>query len=53
VLLLIAVGLSWPEFDHGRPLTWLYVLWMAATTACVGALYVWMESRVRRVAAAT
>jgi hypothetical protein len=46
-LLLVAVGLSWSEFDHSRPLTWIYVLWLAATTACVVALYAWMERRVR------
>jgi hypothetical protein len=48
MLLLLAVGLSWQEFDHARPLTWIYVVWMAATIVCVGALYGWMESRVRR-----
>ena len=46
-LLLIAVGLSWSEFDHSRPLTWVYLAWMIATIAGVVALYVWMESRAR------
>jgi hypothetical protein len=46
-LLLVAVGLSWSEFDHSRALTWVYVAWMAATIVGVVALYAWMESRVR------
>jgi hypothetical protein len=46
-LLLVAVGLSWSELDHSRPLTWVYVAWIAATIAAVVALYTWMESRVR------
>ena len=50
VLLLIAVTRAWDEFDHGNPLSIIYVAGLVATLLALGALGLWMRARVRRPA---
>ena len=48
ILLLVAVGRAWGEFDTSRPLTWAYVGGLVGTLAALAVWYAWME-RARRV----
>ena len=50
VLLLIAVTRAWGEFDHGNPLSFIYVAGLVATLLKIGALGLWMRARARRPA---
>jgi ABC-type proline/glycine betaine transport system permease subunit len=50
VLLLVAVMRAWDEFDHGNPLSIVYVAGLVATLVAIGALGLWMRARVRRPA---
>jgi hypothetical protein len=45
VLLLVAVGRAWSEFDHSSPLSYLYVAGVAGTLVTIGALSGWMRRR--------
>jgi hypothetical protein len=45
VLLLVAVGRAWSEFDHSSPLSYLYVAGLAGTLVTIGALSWWMRRR--------
>lgn len=47
VLLLIAVARARDEFDHGSPLSIVYVVGLVATLAAIGILGVWMGARAR------
>lgn len=46
-LLLIAVARAWGEFDHGNPLSYVYLAGLIGTLAAIGALSLWMRGRVR------
>ena len=50
VLLLIAVMRAWDEFDHGNPLSFIYVAGLVATLLAIGALALFMRARARRPA---
>jgi len=43
VLLLVAVGRAWDQFDHGSALTYAYIGGLVGTLAAIAVLYVWME----------
>jgi hypothetical protein len=47
ILLLVAVARAWDEFDHGSPLTIVYVIGLVATLGTIGVLGLWMRARVR------
>jgi hypothetical protein len=47
VLILVAVARAWSEFDHGNPLTWVYLAGMTGTLTGIVALWVGMERRRR------
>ena len=49
VLLLVAVGRAWHEFDHSNPLSYLYVAGLAGTLGVIGVLSVWMRSDRRQL----
>jgi peptidoglycan/LPS O-acetylase OafA/YrhL len=38
LLILVGAARAWSDFDHANPLTWLFVLGLAATAAAVGVL---------------
>jgi uncharacterized membrane protein YqhA len=46
ILLLVAVGRAWDQFDHGSLLTYAYVGGDVGTLVATGALYAWMGRRV-------
>ncbi len=48
VLLLIAVTRAWDQFDHGNPLSIIYVAGLVATLLAIGVLGLWMRARVQR-----
>jgi len=47
VLLLVAVARAWDEFDHGNPLSSIYVIGLVATLGAIGVLSAWMTTRAR------
>ncbi len=50
VLLLIAVTRAWDQFDHGNPLSIIYVAGLVTTLLAIGVLGLWMRARVQRPA---
>jgi hypothetical protein len=47
VLLLVAVARAWDQFDHGNPLSIIYVAGLAGTIVVIAALGMWMRARTR------
>ena len=45
-LLTLAVARAWDQFDHGNPLSYLYVGGLLGTLGAIGALTLWMRGRV-------
>jgi hypothetical protein len=45
VLLLVAVGRAWDQFDHSDPLSYVYVGGLIGTLAAIAALSAWMRRR--------
>jgi len=52
VALLVAVVRAWDQFDHGSPLTWIYVAGLVGTLVAIGALAWFMRGRVGATAVA-
>jgi hypothetical protein len=50
VLLLIGVTRAWDQFDHGDPLSIIYVAGLVTTLLAIGVLGLWMRARVQRPA---
>jgi hypothetical protein len=46
VLLLVAVGRAWDQFDHSDPLSYVYVSGLIGTLGAIGALSAWMRRRI-------
>jgi hypothetical protein len=51
--LLVGALRAWDDFDHGNPLTWLYLAGLLASAAALGALYQRMERSVAAPATRT
>jgi len=51
--LLVGALRAWDDFDHGNPMTWLYLAGLLASAAALGALYRRMESSIAAVAPRT
>jgi hypothetical protein len=52
VLLMIAVGRAWDEFDHASIWSYVYVIGLAGTLVAIGALALWMRARASATSSA-
>jgi len=46
VALIVAVARAWNQFDHGSPLTWIYLVGLGGTLVAIGVLVWFMRGRV-------